>query len=64
MKYLQDSNPVEVSEFSLERGVESEPTFVWWLPYTLRKIDMLIYAVIAIKKRVSHKYGVKLQSIV
>ena len=62
MKDLKESNPVEVAEFALERGIESEHTFVWRVSLTLGKRNRIIYAVIAITKMVSHNYGFQLPS--
>ena len=55
---------MKVSDFELEGGIESEPDFVWWVPFNLNKIDRIIDALIEITKRVSHNYGVKLTSTV
>ena len=38
---------MEVAEFSSARGIESQPDFVWWVPYTLRKRDRIISELIA-----------------
>ena len=46
---------MEVSDFASERGIEIKPDFVWWVPFTLHKRDIIIAAVNARKKRVSHK---------
>ena len=51
-----------LSGFASERGIDIEPAFVWWLPFTLRKRDRIIAALIAIAKKVTHKYGVQLPS--
>ena len=53
---------MEVYEFASARGIDSEPDFVWWVPFSLRKRDRVISAVNARKKTVSHNYGVQLPS--
>jgi hypothetical protein len=35
----QESNPVQVAEYVTAKGLASEPTFSWWVPYTLYKED-------------------------
>ena len=60
LKLLKESNPVEVAEFAISQGIENEPAFAWWVPYTLRRRDKIISAVNARVKKVSHKYGVEL----
>ena len=57
---MNNSNPVEVSDFEASRGVDREPDFSWWVPYTLRCRDHIIDVVNYRVKRVTHKYGVKL----
>ena len=53
---------MEESEFKWEGNIDSEPDFVQWVPFTLRKRDSLIFAVISITKSLLYKYGVQLQS--
>jgi hypothetical protein len=60
LKLMKESHPVEVAEFSVSRGIDSEPAFCWWVPFTLRKRDRIISAVKARVKRVSHKYGIEI----
>ncbi len=60
LKMLKNSNPVEVAEFAVSKGIEHEPAFAWWVPYTLRRRDKIISAVNSRVKKVSHKYGVEL----
>eukprot|EP00957_Ditylum_brightwellii_P178263 13577444-Ditylum_brightwellii.AAC.1 len=37
LKGLKESHPVEVAEFAKAQGIEDEPAFAWWMPYTLKK---------------------------
>ena len=57
---LKESNPVDVADYVMARGLESEPAFAWWVPYTLRKRDVIVSAITSrVRKRShSHKYGV------
>ena len=59
LKDLKESNPVDVAEFAVARGIDDEPAFKWWVPYTLRKRDTIISAVKARLKVSTHKYGVE-----
>ena len=36
----------------------SKPAFAWWEPFTLKKGEQIIVAVIACLKKKTHKYGV------
>jgi hypothetical protein len=37
LKILKESNPVQVAEYAVARGIGNKPAFAWWIPYTLRK---------------------------
>jgi hypothetical protein len=45
LKDMKESHPVEVAKFAKARRIADEPAFVWWVPYTLRKQDMILSAV-------------------
>jgi hypothetical protein len=34
---LKESNPVEVAEYAITRGIDDKPAFAWWVPYTMKK---------------------------
>ena len=36
MKNLNESNPVDMTEYIVENRISEEATFDWWLPYTLK----------------------------
>ena len=40
LKDLKESNPVDVAEYATARGIQEEPAFTWWVPYTLHKSDI------------------------
>jgi hypothetical protein len=55
----KESNPIEVAEDAITRGIDNEPAFAWWVDYTLKKRNCIIPAV---KRRVvkkSHKFGIR-----
>ena len=45
LKYLKESNPVDVADFAVAENLQEEPAFAWWVPFTLRKRDAIISAV-------------------
>ena len=53
---------MELSAFESSIWVDIETDFVWWVPFNLRKIDIIIAAVNTRTKMVPHKYGVQLPS--
>ena len=59
LKVLKESNPIEVAEYVTARNIEDEPAFAWWVPYTLRKRDVIISAVNSRVKKRTHKYGIE-----
>ena len=60
MKVLKNSNPIEVAEFTVVLGIDKEPAFTWWVPYTLRRRGRIIAGVNSRVKRTTHKYGIEL----
>ena len=30
LKILKESNPVDVAEYAVARGIDNEPAFAWW----------------------------------
>jgi hypothetical protein len=59
LKELKESNPVQVAEYVTAKGLDSEPAFSWWVPYTLKKMKVIISAIKSCKQT-SHKYGVEI----
>jgi hypothetical protein len=64
LKILKESNPVQVAEYAIARNIGEEPAFAWWVPYILRKRDVIILAVNSRVRRASHKYGIEVPSSV
>ena len=58
LKDMKESHPIEVAEFAKATGIDHEPAFAWWVPYTLRKRDVIIAAVKQRVRRTTHKYGI------
>ena len=61
---LKESHPVEVAEFAKARGIADEPAFAWWVPYTLRKRDVILAAVKKRVRKTTHKYGIEVPTSV
>ena len=64
LKYMNESHPFEVAEFSKARGISDEPYFTWWVPCTLRKRNVILSAVEHFIRSTTHKYGIKLPTTV
>ena len=57
---LKESNPIEVAEFATAHGLQDEPAFIWWVPYTLKQCNQIISAVNKRSLKRSHKFGIEL----
>ena len=60
MKYLKDSNPIELAEYAVANRIQEEPAFKWWVSETLRMRNRIIGKVKSRYWKTSHKYGVRL----
>ena len=65
LKYLwkdgtKNADPVKVAKYAVSAGIADEPAFAWWVPYTLKKRDVLIKKVKGRYWKTTHKYGIKL----
>ena len=48
-----------MDEYAKYRGIDDDPAFKWWVPYTLRKQDIIIATVKARVRVATHKYGIE-----
>ena len=64
LKDIKESHPVEVAEFAKARGLIDKPAFAWWVPYTLKKKDVIISKVKARLRKITHKYGIEISTSV
>jgi hypothetical protein len=56
---LIESNRVEVAEYATTHGIENEPAFLWWVPYTPRQRNRIIAAVNNRYHKHTHKFGIE-----
>ena len=64
LKDMKESNPVETAEFARARSIADEPAFAWWVPYTLRKRDIILSKINARIRKTTHKYGIEIPTSV
>ena len=57
---MKEAHPVETAEYARARGISNEPAFAWWVPYTLRKQEVILAAVKNRIRKTTHKYGIKI----
>ena len=60
MKDLKESHPCETADFAKARGIADEAAFAWWVPYTLRKRDIILSKIKARIRKTTHKYRIEL----
>ena len=49
-----------MAEYVTARDIQDEPSFAWWVPYTLRKRDSIIASVNSRVRKSSRKYGIEI----
>ena len=59
LKDFKESNPIRLSEYALENGIEEEPAFKRWAIYVLRRRDRIISKVKEKYWRKSNKFGIR-----
>jgi len=64
LKVLKESNPIEIAEYATAVGIQDEPAFAWWVPFTLRKRDRIISAVNSRVRRKNKKFGIEVPTTV
>lgn len=60
LRVMKESHPVEVAEFAKARSISDEPAFAWWVPYTLKKREVILSAVKSRLRKTTHKYGIEI----
>ena len=51
---------METAEYTRAREILNEPVFAWWVPYTLRKREIILTAVKNRIRKTTHKYGIEI----
>ena len=59
LKDMKESHTVQVSQYEKALGIDDMPAFAWWVPYTLRKRDVIISSLKG-RMKITHKYGIKI----
>ena len=61
---MKESNPFELAEYAVSQGIDDEPAFAWWIPFTLEKRERIISSVNARFKLQRHKFGIEIPTSV
>ena len=57
LKLWKQSNQLQVANYATASGLAEEQGFAWWVPYTLKKRDVIFLAVKA--RRTTHQYVIE-----
>jgi hypothetical protein len=57
--YLGTIN-LQVGAYVIARGIQDEPAFAWWVPYVMRKRDIIVLMVKSRVRRTTHKHGIEM----
>ena len=64
LKQLKESNPVEVAQYAVAKGIDKEPAFSWWVPHTIKKKERIVVAVNKRYHKRTHKFGIRIPKTV
>ena len=57
---MMEAHLVETAEYARARGTSNETAFSWWVPYTLRKREVILAEVKNQIRKTTHKYGIEI----
>jgi hypothetical protein len=63
LKILKESNPVQVVEYIIARGLQDEPAFAWWVPYVMRKRNIIVSSIKSRVRKTTHKYEINMPAV-
>ena len=61
---LKELNPGECAEYAVANKLTTQPTFAWWVPFTLETRNKIIAAINSRYAKKSHKFGLKVPKFV
>ena len=51
---------MELAEYAIANGIQDEPAFAWWIPWTMKKRNMIISKLKCKYWERTHKYGIRI----
>ena len=64
LRLIKDNYPVQIAGCAMANKLTNEPAFCWWVPYTIKKRDVIISSVKARVRKTTHKYGIEVPSTI
>jgi hypothetical protein len=59
LKDIKDTYPVDLADYAIANGIETEPAFAWWVPYVTKKHTAIIAKLRSKYWQRTHKYGIR-----
>jgi hypothetical protein len=60
LRDAKDSYPVQVAEYAVATGIDKQPAFAWWVPFTIQKRQQIISKTKSKYWIRTHKFGIKI----
>ena len=60
IKYVNEAIPIDLAEYAVANQISDEPPYAWWVPYTLKKKNRIIYMIKTKYWSTTNKYGVRI----
>ena len=60
IKDVREARPIDMAEYAVKNHIADKPEFAWWVPYTLKKRNIIISKVKIKYWSKTHKCGVRL----
>ena len=64
LKDIKEAYPIEMAEYSIDKGISKEAAFAWWVPYVIRKKNRIISKVKSKYWVRTHKFGLRVPKTV
>lgn len=64
MKDIHAEYPVQLAEYALNKGIDDQPAFAWWIPYVMRKRNRIISRTKSKYWTRTHKFGIRIPKTV
>ena len=60
LRDAKDSYPVQAAVYAVAAGIDKQPAFAWWVPFTIKKRQQIISKIKSKYWIRTHKFGIKI----
>ena len=65
LKDVKNTNPIMAAEYAIAKGIQREPAFAWWVPYTIRIRSRIISHLKATRtSKGRHRFGIQVPNTI